>query len=370
VIKLEPPEGDVVRFDFPRVSGTSGYYAQQNTGKRNISLDLDRPEAVALVRRLAERCDVVVENFRPGVADRLGLGYDALSSGNPRLVYGSISGYGQTGPWRDRRAYAAVIQAEMGLTATQGDERGGAYANDSFSYADLFAAKELTTGILAALVRRERTGRGQRVEVSMAEALLYMDEHVHWELSERDGAEEIPSFRPADYPVLQVANGRRVVVAGHPCATGNFTAWSRLIGRPELLDDPRFATVGSRRRHYAELLEALAQWAATVPDEETFEALVGRERFAAGTLRHVREVAASDWARERDAIVEVSDRRGGWFHVPNAPWRFSADEVGVRGVPAYRGEDNRAVLGALLGLDDDTLERLEADGVLSSRIPR
>ncbi len=370
VIKLEPPEGDVVRFDFPRVSGTSGYYAQQNTGKRNISLDLDRPEAVELVRRLADASDVVLENFRPGVAARLGLGYADLSARNERLVYGSISGYGQSGPWRDRRAYASVIQAEMGLTKLQGDERGGAYANDPFSYADLFASKELTAGILAALFRRERTGRGQWVEVSMAEALLYMNEHVHWELSDVDGAEDIPSFRPADFPVLPLANGRQVVVSGHPCAKGNFASWCRLIGRPELLDDPRFATIGSRRRHLPAILEALRAWSATVADEDTFERIVSTEKFACGTLRDVREVADTDWAEDRQAIVEVSDRKGGSFRIPNAPWRFSADEAGVRGRPAYRGEDNRAVLGGLLDLDDATLDRLEADGVLSSRIPR
>ncbi len=370
VIKLEPPEGDVVRFDFPRVSGTSGYYAQQNTGKRNISLDLDKAEAVELVRRLADASDVVLENFRPGVAERLGLGYAELSARNPRLVYGSISGYGQTGAWRDRRAYASVIQAEMGLTKLQGDERGGVYANDPFSYADLFASKELTAGILAALLRRERTGRGQWVEVSMAEALLYMNEHVHWELSDADGSEEIPSFRPADFPVLGLGNGRQVVVSGHPCAKGNFASWCRLIGRPELLDDPRFATVGSRRRHLGAILEALQAWASTVPDEVTFERIVGAERFACGTLRDVSEVADTDWAAERGAVVEVSDRKGGSFRIPNAPWRFSADEVGVRGVPAYRGEHNRTVLADLLGMDDATLDRLEADGVLSSRIPR
>src|SRR5207249_1425088 len=112
--KVEPPEGDLTRYAHPRVNSIALYYAQQNCGKRNMSLDLTRPEAVALLHRLTGHVDVVLENFRPGVMDRMGVGYDALAAVNPGLIYASITGYGQTGPWRDRRAYAVVIHAEMG----------------------------------------------------------------------------------------------------------------------------------------------------------------------------------------------------------------------------------------------------------------
>ena len=126
VVKIEPPEGDMTRFSYPRRHSIATYFTQQNVGKRNLSLDLKKPAAVDLLHRLAARADVVLENFRPGVMARLGLGYEALAIHNPRLVYASISGYGHTGPWVERRAYAPVVNAESGTTWLQGEARGGA----------------------------------------------------------------------------------------------------------------------------------------------------------------------------------------------------------------------------------------------------
>ena len=125
VIKLEPPEGDLTRFAFPRVGSMSTYFAQQNIGKKNISMDLKKPEAIALIKQLVLHCDIVVENFRAGVMDKLGIGYEVLSEINPRLIYAAISGYGNSGPWVHRRAYASVVNAETGLTGLQADARGG-----------------------------------------------------------------------------------------------------------------------------------------------------------------------------------------------------------------------------------------------------
>ena len=128
VIKVEPPDGDLTRYSWPRFHSIASYFTQQNCGKRNVSLDLKQPRAVDLLRTMARGSDVVLENFRPGVMDRMGLGYDVLSADNPRLVYASITGYGQTGPWKDRRAYAPVVGAESGLTWVQGMARGGSFA--------------------------------------------------------------------------------------------------------------------------------------------------------------------------------------------------------------------------------------------------
>jgi CoA:oxalate CoA-transferase len=370
VIKVEPPDGDMTRFGFPRINSISSYFTQQNCGKRNVSLDLKRPEAVELVARLAERVDVVVENFRPGVMDRMGLGYDALHARNPRLVYASITGYGHDGPWTQRRAYAPVIGAESGITWIQGQARGGQYANDVLSHGDVYTALECLAGVLAALFQRERTGRGQRVEVSMAETMLSVNEHVHWELQDTaDDGDEIPSFLPGDYPVLALADGTMVVVAGHPAAKSVFEQYVRVVERPELLDDPRFVTVGERRRHFDELVGALQDWAGKHNDPEVVEAAFAREGLAMGVLRTVREIGDSDWAAARGAVVAVPDRRGGTVRIPNSPWHFSQADSGVRGQPAYRGEHNREVFGSLLGLGDDELDRLEAAGILSSRVP-
>ena len=376
VVKVEPPAGDLTRFSNPRVGSLATYFIQQNVGKRNISLDLSREEAVGLLRRLAERCDVLVENFRPGVMERMGLGYAALTADNPRLVYASISGYGATGPWVHRRAYAPVVGAETGVTRMQGDARGhggggrGHYSNDPLSHADVYASLECITAVLAALYMRERSGRGQHIDVSMAQTMLYVNEHVHDQLFDGDVPPDwIRSFQPGDYPVLTVADGTTVVISGHPAERGTFDRFVAAIGRPELADEPRFADVPTRLAHLDELLAELQASATTFASADELEASLAEQGLAMGVLRSVRELADSTWAAERGSIVEVSDRSGGHVRVPAAPWRFSEGLVGVRGEPKYRGEDNREVLSELLGLDETELDRLEEAGVLTSRVP-
>ncbi len=371
VIKVEPPEGDITRTTWPRVNSVSTYFAQQNTGKRCVSLDLDHESGRELLRRLADLSDVVLENFRPGVMDRLGLGYDVLSARNPRVIFASASGYGQTGPWVHRRAYAPVVGAESGFTMAQGDARGGLYANDAHSHADVYTALELSAAVLAALYQRERTGRGERIDVSMAQTMLYVNEHAHDHLWDRDvPAGVIRSFRPMDYPVLTAANGESVVVSGHPAENKTFDFYMMSIGRVDLLDDARFADTAGRLEHLATIFAALDEWASAMPDAHSIEEAMSRHKLAVGKLRSVHEVCATDWADEREVVVEVTDRGAGTIRVPNSPWRFDGSDVRLRGEPRYRGEDNRAVLQELLGIDETTLDALEADGVLTSRVPR
>jgi CoA:oxalate CoA-transferase len=372
VIKVEPPAGDLTRFANPRVNSLSTYFVQQNVGKRNLSLDLNRPEAVELALSLAERCDVLIENFRPGVMARNGLGYEAVAARNPRLVYASINGYGSDGQWVHRRAYAPVVGAETGLTKAQGDARGGAYANDPHSHGDVYTSLETAAGILAAIYQRERTGRGQWVDVSMAQTLLYVNEHVHDALWDGPSdPQQIRSFQPGDYPVVTVASGETVVVSGHPAERGTFDRFVAAMDRADLLDDERFVDVASRIAHLDALQAEIAAWAATVPDAHAFEERLAEFELAVGVLRSARELCDTEWAAERRVTVDVPDRGGGTIRVPNAPWRFSdAPGVGVHGEPKYRGEDNRAVLSDVLGLADGEIDRLDASGVLSSRVPR
>ena len=264
-----------------------------------------------------------------------------------------------------------MVGAETGITKAQGDARGGQYANDLFSHADVYTSLEAASAILAALFSRERTGRGERIEVTMAETMLYVNEHAHDQLWDGDVPPEwIRSFGPAAYPVLTAANGESLVISGHPAERGTFDLYMTAIGRPDLIDDPRFATVPSRVEHFEAILEILSDWAATVPTPQVIESEMGRFGLATGTLRSLREVCDTDWAKERGAVVEVSDRGGGTVRIPNTPWHFASGDVGLRGEPRYRGEDNRGVLGELLDLDDVELDRLEAEGVISSRLPR
>ena len=370
VIKLEPPDGDLTRFSAPRVGSMATYFLQQNAGKASISLDLSHPEAVDLVRRLAAHCDVLIENFRPGVMERLGLGADALLAVAPRLVYVSISGYGATGPWRQRRAYAPVIGAESGMTRAQADGRGGVVVNDPHSHADVYTALEAATAVLAALYQREHTGRGQWIDVSMAETMLYVNEHVHDHLY--DGPVDrrwIRSFQPAEYPVLVVADGTTLVISGHPAERGTFDRFIAAMERLDLADDPRFVDVPTRLDHLDDLMDLMRAWAATLPDAHTLEARLAAQGLAAGVVRSVRDLADTTWATERGSIVRVDDRQGGTVRVPAPPWRFSQASVGAHEGPRFRGEDNHRVLRDLLGLDDAALADLDARGVLSQRLP-
>ncbi len=370
VIKLEPPDGDLTRFSAPRVGSMPTYFLQQNAGKASLSLDLSHPDGAALLHQVVAHCDVLVENFRPGVMDRLGLGPDVLRGENPRLIYASISGYGATGPWRHRRAYAPVIGAESGMTHAQAKGRDGEVVNDPHSHADVYTAMECAAAILAALYQREHTGRGQWIDVSMAETMLYVNEHVHDHLY--DGPVNpnwIRSFQPHEYPVLTVADGTAMVVSGHPAERGTFDRFIAAMGRPDLVDDPRFPDVPARLANLDALMTLMRDWAARLPDAATLEAHLDAQGLAAGVVRTVRALADTDWAAERGAIAHVDDRRGGTVRVPAPPWRFSDATVGNHGGPRFRGEDNHAVLRDLLGMDDDTLADLDARGVLSQRLP-
>ncbi|MEL6889975.1 MAG: CoA transferase [Actinomycetota bacterium] len=370
VIKIEPPAGDLTRFSAPRRRGMATYFVQQNVGKRNVSLDLGTPDGVAVFLDLVAAADVVLENYRPGVMERLGCGPATMLERNPRIVIASISGYGQTGPWVGRRAYAPVVEAEAGLIAMQA-RNGRDPTKDPSSHADVYAGMEACTGILAALLQRERTGRGQHVDISMAETMLYVNEHLHDLLWDGEADPNwIRSFRPDDYPVLTVANGERVLVSGHPAERGTFDLFVAAMGQPELLDDPRFVDVESRLAHLDDLVELLHSWAATMPDPDAMETRLAEHRLAMGRVRDPGELADTDWAVDRAAVVRVPDRSGGTVRVPNAPWTFSdAPDAGTDGEPRYRGEDNRAVLAELAGYDDVRLDALEGAGVLSSRVP-
>ena len=371
VIKVEPPAGDTTRFTNPRINSLSTYFIQQNTGKRNISLDMTKPKAVEILKQLAAKCDIVVENFRPGVMHRMGLGYATLSSVNPKLIYASISGYGATGPWVDRRAYAPVINAETGMTKLQGDARDGTYANDPHSHGDVYTAIEAAAAILAALFQRERNGAGQHIDISMAETMLYVNEHAHDQLWDGDDDPNwIRSFRPGDYPVLTVLDGTIVVVSGHPAERGTFEFYLEAMQMQYLREDPRFGDVASRLANLEALQQIIREWALGVPDADELERRLAEHQLAMGRLRSVDEVAATDWAREREAIIQVSDRGGGTVRIPNSPWHFSGSETAVRGVPKFRGEDNREVLRELLDMSEEHVARMYNDGVLVERLPK
>ena len=371
VIKVEPPEGDLTRFAFPRVGSMSTYFAQQNIGKKNISMDLKKPEAVELIKKLIVECDVLVENYRGGVMEKLGLGYSVLAEINPRLIYAAISGYGNTGPWSHRRAYATVVNAETGMTGLQARARGGQATNDPHSHADVYTGMETAAAVLAALYQRENTHVGQYIDVSMAQTMLYVNEHVQNELFEDDVPnDQIRSFQPGDYPILQTGDGTYVVVSGHPAERGTFDLFVNAMKRPAMLEDPRFTDVATRLQNLDALANELRDWAGTIQTAQEIEDVMAEAGLAMGVVRTMSELADTEWAEDRNVIIDADDRYGSTFRVPNAPWVFSGSDVSTRGVPKFRGEDNAEVLQQLAGVTPEEVEQLTASGVLSIRLPK
>ncbi len=367
VIKVEPPEGDLTRFATMRVNSLSAYFVQQNVGKRNVSVDFSKPGAVDLVLKLSAHVDVLLENFRPGVLDRLGLGYEQVSALSPRIVYASISGYGQQGPWRDRPAYAPTVHAEMGWLEVIARGRDEPPFHDPASHADVYSGVYSAGGVLAALYQRERTGVGTHIDIAMAEVLLCATEHIaaeHVQTRKRPAHFDDPS------PIFRMSNGRYVTVSADPTPRGSFARWCKAMERPDLGDDPRFVDDDTRREHRAELLGVIQDWISTFDDVESLDRAMRRGNLVLGFVRTFTEAAATDWAKARGAIVDVPDRADGFFRVPNSPWRFSNATSGAHGLPAYRGEHNREVLKELLDYNDADIDSLERAEIISSRPPR
>src|SRR5436309_2325045 len=201
---------DISRSALPKNDSMSYYYIQQNAGKRNVSLDLNHAEAREIALRLCKQADVIVENFRAGTLAFFGLDYDSIRAHNPRVVYASISGYGQGGPLSHRAAYAPTVHAESGYTATFLAHLGSDLAtdrHDPYSHADIYTGLEATIGILAALHRRQLTGEGQYVDVAMAATMLAVNERVHVDLSGVDLGAEPPALGPALSPFFTTSTG-------------------------------------------------------------------------------------------------------------------------------------------------------------------
>jgi len=366
VIKIEPPRPDVSRFAFPSTPGMSGYYAQQNAGKRNVSIDLNVPGARELALRLCDAADVVVENFRAGTLGFFGLDYDTLAARNPRLIYASITGYGQGGPWRGRMAYAPTVQAEAGFTANSIRHYGevlGEPRTDSLSHADVYAGLQAAIAILAALHRRETTGRGQYIDVAMAATLMAVNEQAHVDLNDADLGDEPAILGATDCPFFKGPAGEHFTVATSLVGSRTFPSYLRAMRRADLADDPRFATAAARRAHFAELHRIVQDWILTFRDIGALDAQLDEAKIAFGEVRTLKRLSETEWAGYWGAVQEVSDRNGGTYRLPGRPWHFSRDELAPLGDPAFQGEHNRDVFHEI-GLSDDEIDGYIASGAL------
>jgi crotonobetainyl-CoA:carnitine CoA-transferase CaiB-like acyl-CoA transferase len=366
VIKVEPPSPDVSRFAFPSTDGMSGYYAQQNAGKRNVSINLNLPGAYELALKLCDTADIVVENFRAGTLGFFGLDYETLSKRNPRLIYASITGYGQSGPWRSRMAYAPTVQAEAGFTHNSVRHYGEALVEprtDSLSHADVYTGLQAVIAILAALNSRQKTGQGQYIDVAMAATLLAINERAHLDMSDDDIGAEPAVLGATDCSFFTGPNGEHFTVATSIVGSRTFPSWLRAMRRVDLMDDPRFASAAARRLNFGALHQIIQSWMLTFPDMATLDAQFDEAKIAMGEIRSTKDLIKSEWSEYWGAVQHVSDRNGGEYSLPGRPWHFSGEELTPIGIPAFQGEHNNAVFSEL-GISEEELNRLTEAGVL------
>ena len=349
VVKVEPPDGDVTRQWGRVVAGLPGYYFQQNAGKRNISIDLRAPGARELVLQLARQADVLIENYRPDVMPRLGLGWDELSAANPRLIMLSISGFGQGGPESHRAAYAPIVHAETGLMERAQRRSGGLPRRDlPLSVADTNAALHGLVGLLSAVIMRQRTGVGQHIDIAMVDATIATDDQLQYDLDGSEGTAPLPSdtWETGAGPIL---------------VSGDFRYIWRLVtsrlGVPEVTAPDLDAKIAARRAALAAFMLSLKTW-------DEVEAAFAEINVAWGQVRPAANVRDQATLAHRGAIVEVDDRAGGTRPVAQSPYRWSSAKSGVKGPAPHRGEHNREVLGEWLRLSDTEVDDLASAGVV------
>jgi crotonobetainyl-CoA:carnitine CoA-transferase CaiB-like acyl-CoA transferase len=346
VIKIETPEGETMRTRPPVRNGCSTAFGQLNAGKKSLVLDLKSREGEEAVRRLVADADILVENFRPGVMRRLKLDYETLSALNPKLIFCSISGYGQTGPSAELPAYAPVIHAASGYDMAHLAYQPGRERPDycGIYHADVVTGTYAFGAISAALYQRTLTGRGQHIDVSMLETMLTLTlNEVQWAQFK-----VAPPSRPLFGPIETSDGYVMVAIASEK----TFQGLMKVIGHPEWVSDARFALYADRRNNWAELMEGVEAWSHTVTTEQCLAALNG-EGVPSSAYRTVAQALADPQLVHRRALSEVEDG-GGTFRVLNLPFRMSGAKVAVGQRIATLGEHTRALLKET-GLSEDEI---------------
>jgi CoA:oxalate CoA-transferase len=353
VIKIEPPEGDDMRLRTPLRDGHSTYFGQLNAGKRSLALDLKNAEAIMLVRQLVADADILVENFRPGVMDRLGLGYEPLRAINPRLIYCSISGYGQSGPSAERAAYAMIVHAESGF-----DQSLAHYAGDrdrpasgAIFVADVLGGIFGYSAIQTALVQRARTRQGQRIDVALMDCMLNL---LIYELQEAQFPISAP--RPTYGPVR--ARDGDILIA--PVTPRNFAALCEVTGQAELTDDPRFKTVPGRGANWTVMMQVIEKW---TQQHTVAECIAALDRAGVPCAEYRVPGAALDdpHLQQRGVFGSITDGAGEFVGV-NAPWKMSGAHTPIgREVPGI-GAHRDDILSRALSLSPEAIAGLAAMG--------
>ena len=364
VIKIERPgAGDDTRaWGPPFIEGESAYFLSINRNKESVTLNFKHPEGRRLLEELIARADILVENFRPGTLDDMGLDYASVSQRYPRLIYASVSGFGHDGPLRDRPGYDAVLQGEAGIMSLTGPPDGAGY-KVGIAIADLVSGLFAAQGILLALYARERTGRGQHVDIAMLDsvaALLTYQAAIYF-------ATDAPPPRlgnahptVAPYETFQAADGDVVLAAGNDDLWRKFCA---VAGLEALGQDPRFARNRDRVRNYSELRPIVADVFRQRTRADWIAAL-DAAGVPAGSVRDLHEVLTDEQLLFRQMVQPLQHAAAGLVKVLGVPVKLSETTGAVRTPPPVLGEHTGAVLQGMLGLDAAGIAALRDQGVV------
>jgi crotonobetainyl-CoA:carnitine CoA-transferase CaiB-like acyl-CoA transferase len=366
VIKVEPPEGDPVRSMGYLDGDVSLYTPTILRNKRVATVDLKTAEGCGLVRRLAAKCDVVVENFRPGTLERLGLGYDVLAEDNPSVVLVRISGYGQTGPYSPKPGYGAICEAFAGVRHLTGDPDRPP-ARVALALTDYFTAVYAAFGAVMALLERERTGKGQIVDAALYEAAFTMMEAVvpaydRLKIVPTRQGSRLPSMAPNNlYPAR---DGAYLLIAAN-----NDQIYRRLveaIGKPHLAADPRFATIRSRSANADAIDAEIAEWTARTDGKEA-ERILELAAVPVSRVYTIADIFQDPHFRARDMLLQVAHDKLGQLTMPGIVPKLSRTPGAVYRAGPEQGEDTHSVLRDLLGIPQADLDTLEHAGVIRGK---
>ncbi len=362
VIKVErPKDGDAGRHHACIVDGQSGYFLQQNMGKKGVCVNLKDPRGLAFLHDLVRTADVFVENYRPGALEKLGLGYKALSAINPRLVYCSISAYGHTGPKASQAGFGAIAEAESGAMDLLGNP-GEPPPLFRMPIADMYSGIHGVAAVCAALYGRTATGKGQHVDIALLDCMVSMHDFavqcytVAGEIPKRSGS-DLP--QATVYGVFAARDGDVVIAAQVD------DGWKRLagvIGGPALLGDVRYHTSVGRNAHNKELLKMVSNWVAAQPSAAAVLTALRAVDVPCALVQRIDQVLADPQVIARNMIVEQEHPVLGKVKLANVPFKFSDCDASVRTAAPLLGQHNREI-AASLGMDNDAIAQYQRDGV-------
>jgi len=350
VVKIEPPEGDVTRYWGKEIANIPGYYLQQNAGKRNICIDLRAQGSVDLVNELVSEADILIENYRPDVMSRLGIGFEELKQINPRLVMLSITGFGHNGPESRRATYAPVVHAEAGLIYRAHERNQIQYHDLPLSIADTNASLHGLVGLLSAIIMRDKTGLGQHIDIAMIDATVATDDQMHYDLEDSKDTGPLPNeiWEPPFGPVL-ISNDFRLLFRLLTTRLGLVDPSTPVMELPEKIRVRR---------------QAVKDFIDTLDTRDKFEEAMKTINVAWGEIRDPAEMADQATIKARGMITDIDDRAGGTRPITQSPYRFSGAKSGVRGPAAHRGEHNQQIMSEWLGKSASNTDELLERGIL------